>query len=206
MSIHNKIPNGLIRAVIFDLDGTITEPFLDFDEIRLQIGLPPDSGPLLEAMESMSQAQRQKAEDVIYEHEKLAIAHSSLNFGAAETLDTIRNAGISVGVLTRNTHSNASAVAQKHSLSFDIIFDRNAGPQKPDPFGVNYLCKHFGIHPSEAIVVGDYLFDLQSARAAGAIAVLILTGKNEQFTKYADYTIDKLPDVLGIIEQRNKVK
>ena len=39
-----------IKAVIFDLDGTITEPFLDFDAIRRQIDIPPEAGTLLEAM------------------------------------------------------------------------------------------------------------------------------------------------------------
>ena len=42
-----------IRAVIFDLDGTITEPYLDFDAIREEIGLGKNGGPVLEAMEKM---------------------------------------------------------------------------------------------------------------------------------------------------------
>ena len=41
-----------IRAVIFDLDGTITQPFFDFDAIREEMGLNKDSGPVLEQMEN----------------------------------------------------------------------------------------------------------------------------------------------------------
>jgi len=41
-----------IKAVIFDLDGTITQPYFDFDAIREEIGLPRDSGPILEIIES----------------------------------------------------------------------------------------------------------------------------------------------------------
>ena len=41
------MPNRSV--VIFDLDGTITEPYLDFDTIRAKVGV---EGPILEAMEA----------------------------------------------------------------------------------------------------------------------------------------------------------
>lgn len=189
-----------IKAVIFDLDGTITEPYLNFDMIRAEIGLAPDAGPLLEAMEKMSPAERKKAEEILYKHEQAAIENSTLNAGADETLKRLRQMGIQIGVMTRNTRSNAAAVAKKHNIKFDAVVDRNDGPVKPDPFGVKTLCKHFNVKPKETLVVGDYLFDLQSAKAAGAAAVLIKTGKNaEQFAAAADYTIDSLPQILDII-------
>ncbi len=45
-----------IRAVIFDLDGTITQPFFDFDAIRAEMGLTREDGPVWEAMQRMSPA------------------------------------------------------------------------------------------------------------------------------------------------------
>ena len=194
-----------IKAVIFDLDGTITEPYLNFDMIRAEIGLLPDAGPLLEAMEKMNPAERKKAEEILYKHEQVAIEHSTLNAGADETLKQLRQMGIQIGVMTRNTRSNASAVAKKHNIKFDAVVDRNDGPVKPDPFGVKMLCKHFKVQPQETLVVGDYLFDLQSAKTAGAAAVLIKTGKNaEQFAALADYTIDSLPEIIDIINSNEK--
>jgi HAD superfamily hydrolase (TIGR01509 family) len=189
-----------IKAVIFDLDGTITEPYLDFDRIRSEMGLAPDSGPLLEAMEKMKPSERKKAEEILYKHEQLAIEHSKLNCGASETLKKLRQGKIKIGVMTRNTRSNTSAVAKKHNIEFDAVIDRNDGPVKPDPFGVRRLCEFFNVKPEQTLVVGDYLFDLQSAKAAGAKAVLIKTGKNaEQFASFADYIIDKLPEILDIV-------
>ncbi|MDD5010672.1 MAG: HAD family hydrolase [Phycisphaerae bacterium] len=194
-----------IKAVIFDLDGTITQPYLDFDKIRVEIGLAADSGPLLEVMEKMTPAQRKRAEEILYKYEQLAIEHSALNKGAAETLDWLRNKKIHIGVLTRNTRLNTSAVAKKHNIEFDAVVDRHDGPVKPDPFGVQKLCKHFNIQPQEAIVVGDYLFDLQSAKAAGAIAVLMKNSeKSQQFADWADYTIDSLTKIIDIIESYEK--
>ncbi len=194
-----------IKAVIFDLDGTITEPYLDFDQIRTEIGLPPDAGPLLEVMEKMTPAERKRAEEILYRYEQLAIEHSTLNKGAAETLGWLRSQKIHIGVLTRNTRSNASAVAKKYNIDFDAVVDRNDGPVKPDPFGVKMLCKHFKVQPGQTLVVGDYLFDLQSAKAAGAIAVLMKNSeKSEQFAGFADYTVDSLTEIIDIIESYEK--
>jgi len=75
-----------IRAVIFDLDGTITQPYFDFDAIREEIGLSRDAGPILEAMESMTPQQRQRSEVIRHAYEERAVTASTLNPGARDTL------------------------------------------------------------------------------------------------------------------------
>ena len=85
-----------IKAVIFDLDGTITAPYLDFDKIRTEIGLDPDAGPLLEEMGKMTGADRKRAEEILYKHEHLAIEYSVLNTGAGETLNRLRQMEICI--------------------------------------------------------------------------------------------------------------
>ncbi len=193
-----------IKAVIFDLDGTITEPFFDFDAIRKEMGLDENAGPILEAMEKMTPAQRLKAENILNYHEKLAVEQSRLNEGAREALDTLGQAGIKIGVLTRNKRANTLAVAQKHNLNFDSIFDRDDGPVKPDAFGVLEICRRFGVKPQETLVVGDYLFDILCAKAAGAIAILLTNHpKAGEFAKHADFTIEKIDQILQIIKQKN---
>ncbi len=193
-----------IKAVIFDLDGTITQPFFDFDAIREQMGLDKDAGPVLEAMEKMPPRQRRLAEKILHFHEQRAVAESKLNAGAEQTLSALRKVGISIGILTRNKRSNALAVADKHNLKFDVIVDREDGPVKPDGFGVLQICWQFSIEPQESLVVGDYLFDLLCARAAGAVAVLLANhNRAAEFAAYADFTIDRLDQVLQIIEDKN---
>ena len=162
-----------IKAVIFDLDGTITQPYFDFDAIREEIGLARDSGPLLESMEKMTPELRQKAEKILYIHEEKAVIESKLNNGAKHTLSSLCAAGIFIGILTRNKRSNAYAIARKHNLNFDAVIGREDGPVKPDAFGVMQLCRQFGVAPKETMLVGDYLFDLLCAKAAGACAVLL---------------------------------
>lgn len=194
----------MIRAVIFDLDGTITRPFFDFDAIREEMGLPADSGPILEAMEKMPPDQRKRAEDILSFHENRAVNESTLNDGARETLRDLRSRSIHIGILTRNRRSNALAIARKHNLTFDAIVDREDGPVKPDAFGVLQLCEQFGTGPSETLVVGDYLYDMLSAKAAGATAVLLNTHKEcDRFAAHADFIITSLGKILQIIEDKD---
>jgi len=191
----------LIKAVIFDLDGTITQPFFDFDAIREEMGYPPEAEPILELMKKMTHQERENAERILQVHEDRAVAESILNPGAKETLTELRSRGILIGVLTRNKRDNAVAVADKHGLIFDAIVGREEGPAKPDPFGIFYLCEQFAIKPHESLVVGDYLFDLLCARAADAIAVLLKNHhKADDFMHHADFVIENIADVLNIID------
>jgi len=192
-----------IKAVIFDLDGTITEPYFDFDAIREEMGLERDSGPVLESMEGMSPQRRRRAEEILHFHEQRAVTESRLNAGAKRILSALRKMGIHIGILTRNKRSNALAIGQKHGLKFDAIVDREDGPVKPDAFGVLQICRQFGVSPQEALVVGDYLFDLLCAKAAGAVSVLLANhNRAGEFARYADFTIETIDQILGIIEKK----
>jgi HAD superfamily hydrolase (TIGR01549 family) len=192
-----------IKAVIFDLDGTITQPFFDFDAIRREMGYPVDAGPILELMEKMTREKRDDAERILNAHEEKAVAESTLNPGAKETLEELRKRKIPIGILTRNKKDNAFAVAKKHGLKFDAVVGREDGPVKPDAFGVLHLCEKFRIKPEESLVVGDYLFDLLCARAAGAIPVLLKNHhKADEFAKHADFVIENIAGLLKIIDGR----
>jgi len=194
-----------IKAVIFDLDGTITQPYFDFDVIRTQMGLPRDSGPVLESMAKMTPEQRKHAEQILHSHEERAVTESTLNPGTKQTLSALRTAGIRIGVVTRNRRSNAFAIADKHRLKFDAVVGREDGPIKPDAFGVLRLCKQFGVKPQETLVVGDYLFDLQCAKAAGAIAVLLTNHQRaDEFAEHADFCIENINGILQIIKEKTK--
>ena len=58
------------QIVIFDMDGTLTLPAIDFDRLRAEIGI--ESGTILEALETMTTDERTRAYDIIEEHERVA--------------------------------------------------------------------------------------------------------------------------------------
>ena len=191
-----------VNAVIFDLDGTLTEPVLDFDKIRNEMGLAPESRDILAAMETMDPVRQKQAWSILTRHEHHAAQNSQLNDGVAELLSELRRRKMPIGLLTRNTRENTLYVARRHQLYFDAIVARQDGPAKPDAYGVLELCRQFNSTPAETVVVGDFLHDLLSARNAGAIAVLIKTHpKAEDYKAHADYSISHMSELLDIINE-----
>ena len=196
-----------IKAVIFDMDGTITRPFFDFDAIREQMGISRDSGPILELMEKMTSEERQRVEKILHVHETRAVTESTLNIGVERTMEELRQKGIRVAILTRNRRCNAVAITRKHELQFDAILGREDGPVKPDSFGVLQICRQFGVKPQETLMVGDYLFDLLCAKAAGAVGVLLANSHQaSEFAEHADFTIDTIDEILEIIKNEKADK
>jgi HAD superfamily hydrolase (TIGR01509 family) len=129
-----------------------------------------------------------------------------LNPGAEQTLSALRAAGIRIGILTRNERDNAFAVARKHNLQFDAVIGREDGPVKPDAFGVLELCRQFGVEPRQTLLVGDYLFDLLSAKAAGAVAVLLAShNQAEAFAEHADFCIKDIGRILEIVANSSDI-
>ncbi len=192
-----------IKAVIFDLDGTVTQPYFDFDAIRKEMGLDRNSGPVLESMQKMPPEQRKNAERILHSHERKAVIESRLNAGAKETIESLRKDGIYTGILTRNRRSNALAIAKKHGLKFDAVVGRDDGPVKPEAFGLLKICQQFGVEPWEMLLVGDYLFDLLCAKSAGAVAVLLTNNAQAgEFAEHADFCIENISQILQIVKDK----
>jgi HAD superfamily hydrolase (TIGR01509 family) len=189
------------RAIIFDLDGTITLPILDFDVIRREIGLPTHPRtPVLEALGQMTPEARAAAEAILLRHEEAAARSSELQDGAAEVIAAIRKRGIPVALLTRNSRLSAETVLARHGLAVDCVYTREDGPVKPAPDSVLAICRKFGAAPRDAWVIGDYLFDLQAGNAAGATTVLIIgDGPVPEYAAQAVHVIRSLRELPGLL-------
>jgi HAD superfamily hydrolase (TIGR01509 family) len=172
------------RAVIFDLDGTLTEPLLDFDAMRAEIGLPP--GPILEQLAHADDATRARADEILRRHEREAIACATLADGCAELLAHLQARAIPAAILTRNVREVVDTFARMFGFSFAGVYTREDGPHKPSPAGVYALCERMGVAPADALMVGDYKFDILAGREAGCRTVLVLGAHRP--------TLEELPD------------
>lgn len=187
-------------AIIFDLDGTLTRPMLDFDLIRREIGIA--SGPILEALERMTPGDRAQAEQVLERHESHAAENSVLYEGAVEVVAQLRDRGCPVAILTRNARRWVDVVLTKHAIEVDAIRTREDGAIKPSAAPVLALCAQLGAAPAESWMIGDYLFDIQSGRQAGARTVLMIgDAPPPTFAGEADYVIRRLPELLALLAQ-----
>lgn len=186
-------------AVIFDLDGTLTRPYLDFDAMRAELGV---EGPVLEAMAEMDPASRQRAEAVLLRHEQEAAENAVLQEGAVEVIEACRARGFAIAVLTRNARPTVNLVLRKHGITIDALRTREDGAIKPSAEPVLSICEELYADPRRSWMVGDYLFDIMSGRAAGAHTVLMISDKPiPDFADQADHVIRRLAELLPIIER-----
>lgn len=167
-----------IKAVIFDFDGTLTKPgALDFSTIKQAIGCPLDR-PVLEYLESVDSARRSKAMGLLDKFETSAARASISNKGAETLVMRIRELGIPVAILTRNSLASVHLALENFSnlsaSDFDYIVSRDDPVKpKPSPEGILLIARKLGVKPSEILVVGDYLFDVQAGHAADAVTVYL---------------------------------
>ena len=160
------------RAVIFDLDGTLTEPILDFDAIRAEIGLRAGL-PILEQLESLQPAHRARAAEIMVRHEREAIDCATLTDGCADLLGHLAAMEIPISILTRNVREVVETFARAFAFRFHAVFTREDGPPKPSPAGALALCRIMGVAPADTLAVGDYKFDVMAGRSAGCRTVLV---------------------------------
>jgi HAD superfamily hydrolase (TIGR01509 family) len=166
------LPLPTPRAVIFDLDGTLTEPLLDFEAMRREIGIA--SGlPILEALANATDAEKARAEEILRRHELAAIADARLSEGCVELLELLAAQRVPAAILTRNMRDAVSAFTRRFALSFAAVYTREDGPPKPAPDGAAWLCQAMGFAPEDTLAVGDYKYDVMAARAAGCRTALL---------------------------------
>jgi len=185
-------------AVIFDLDGTLTKPILDFDDIRYEIG--GIEGPILEALPSLPDERRRRAEAILERHEREAAQQAVLYEGAVEVLHECRRRGHPVAILTRNARVNLAAVLERFGITIDASRTREDGAIKPSPEPVLSICEELGAAPELSWMVGDYRFDIESGRAAGTRTVLMIgDGPAPEFARQADHVISTLGQLLDVL-------
>lgn len=189
------------RAAIFDMDGTLTRPQFDFDAIRREIGLKDE--PILETLRTLPPAERARAEAILQGYETRFAAECELQPGAREAVVAARDAGFGTALMTRNTRASVGTFQARHGLQFDVVWTREDGPYKPSPEPVHRICDRLGATPRRSWVIGDYLFDLQCGRAAGARTVLLLTdGRRPDWADQADVVIESLDELAAVLAGR----
>ncbi len=129
--------------------------------------------------------------------------------GAAELLEALAKSGARLGILTRNNRASAettlAACGFDHYFLPDDILDRDSCAPKPEPDGIHHLLNSWQAHPTDAVMVGDYLFDLQAGQRAGTATIYIDTGAQFQWSEHADISISHLGELLplpGVLSKR----
>ncbi|MEM1010745.1 MAG: HAD family hydrolase [Planctomycetota bacterium] len=185
-----------VRGVLFDMDGTLTRPTLDFDAIRRDIGLPPGRA-ILEAMDELSPADRAEAERVLHRHEQADAEASELDPACHDVLQELGRRGLPFAVITRNSRMVVETVWRVHGLPPCPTIARDDGlPFKPDPTPLHIAAERIGRRCSECLMVGDSVFDIAAGNAAGCVSVWISHGDDRPFDDEPAVTISSLGELL----------
>lgn len=181
------------------MDGTITRPWFDFAKVRAEIGI---AEPLLENLLALPPGpERERGFSILAKYEREAVDASQLNDGALETVRWLRAAGLPCAILTRNSRWSAVETLRKHALEFDVVMTRDDGPVKPRPEPVWAICERLNLRPPDAVLVGDYKYDVIAGRNAGTRTALLTNGKTPSYLAEIspDYVIERLADLRGLV-------
>ncbi len=163
----------MIRGVFFDMDGTITEPLIDWRALRGRVGVP-EGVAIMAHIEGLEGEARQAAEAALEAEETRAAASAALNPGAARLVTRLRHRGIRTALITNNHRQAMHLVVQRFGLDFDLLLCREDAPLKPAPDLVLLALTRLGLLPAEACFIGDGTYDLLASQGAGVRYVHLL--------------------------------
>jgi phosphoglycolate phosphatase len=214
-----------VRAIIFDLDGTLIDSKRDLihsvnammEEMhRPQLAAEVISGyighgaPQLVARALGGTATEEELKHGLqfflsyYEEHKMD--YTSAYPGVPETLSQLGH--IPIAVLTNKPVRISVRILQALGLAdrFRVIYGGNSfETKKPDPLGAKTILRDLNVEPAEALIVGDSEVDVQTARNAGtrAAAVNYGFGVHDRQAYPADAYLDQFPDLLNLVQNHS---
>ena len=191
-----------IKGIIFDMDGTLTVPSINFIELRNTLGIAPDLD-LLEVISSYNEEQKKRHLDIIERFELEALNNTRLQADVNSVLTAFADANIKMGVLTRNSIVSAEKVLSLINVKFDPVLTRDFTPVKPDPAPINHILKHWDFLPENVLMVGDYRDDIICGKNAGTHTCFFANPDKTSFSELADFTISSFAELKQIILDEN---
>lgn len=186
----------MIRAVLFDLDGTLTNTLDDIADamnrsLRLH-GLPEwpvDAYRYLvgdgakKLAERAVRGRRELALSVQREYQAYYQEHTRVKTkpydGVPEMLRALQDRGVPLAVFSNKPDADTKGVVSHFfpDIAFAMVRGQVEGvPVKPDPAGALAVAEALGASPDDVLYVGDTSTDMQCALNAGMHPVGVLWG------------------------------
>jgi len=156
----------MLKAIFFDMDGTITRPYIDWKTLRRRVGVP-EGMPIMEHIDSLPGPERERAEGAVEAAETEAAEGAELNPGAAGLIQGLRAHPIQLALVTNNHRRAMLRVVEKFGLDFDLLLSREDGRLKPAPDLLLLALEKLQLRPEEARFVGDGYYDRVASEGAG---------------------------------------
>lgn len=228
-----KAGNGLIRAAIIDLDGTMLDTVPDFhvaiNRMRADFALAPIEAAQIKLMVGKGSenlirtvlacdfdaagVERSIGEALAsYQRHYLDINgnHSVVYPDVIAGLEALRAAGLRLACVTNKPLTFAAPLLAKKGLApyFEVVYGGECLPRKkPDPMPLLQVCTDFDLAPGQVVAIGDSSNDAEAARAAGCFVLTVPYGYNHgraiQETD-SDGIVSSLLEAATLISSHNK--
>ena len=203
---------GMIRAVIFDLDGTLLAMKLKVKEAKKkliqrlrEIGVNIDRIDLKISTEEIisktikeygfSRDYLMKLVDEVYIPYELEAAEvAELREGIKDVLMELRAMGFKLAVASNSAKPGVYLALENTSIKgfFDVIVTRSdVSRMKPNGAIIAEALKRLNVKPSEAIYIGDTTYDILAAREVGVKSMAVSGGAHS-----INLILNSEPDIL----------
>ncbi len=190
-----------MKLVLFDCDGTLVDSaalihetmrrtFAQFgkpeplvEETKAIIGLTLDIA--IARMQGKPHADDEAVQMMAYYKSLFATVRTDMNFreplfdGIRDVIETLGpRDDLLLGAVTGKSRRGLDLVLDTHDFRKWFVVGRTADdcPSKPHPAMVTECCDEMGVHPDDTLVIGDAIYDMQMAKAAGATAIGVSWG------------------------------
>lgn len=182
-----------LRAVVFDLDGTLVdslplvlnaiahalEPFgaRPSSEIFAKLGGPPERFLPTLLNDARHTAEAMSRMDRFHRENRQLIRPFA---GAATMLAQCRAAGLALAIWTGRDRESGTLLLREHALDHHfatVVFGDDLPTHKPDPAGLHEILRRLKVSAAETLYVGDADVDVLGGVGAGVDMVLIEHGR-----------------------------
>ncbi len=203
-----------LKAVIFDLDGTLIDTADEFVVVVQALRAEHDRDPMDEdqiratvsngARALVSLALELEENDPEFEAQRLRLleiysgvlgSSAKLYPGLADLLNQLKILGISWGISTNKPRAYTAPLLERLAIQpapGSVVCPDDVSQRKPHPESLYLNCKHLDCAPHEAIYVGDHLRDIQAGRGAGMYTIAAAYGYIEAHDDPASWNADDL--------------
>ena len=214
-----SVPEKKIRAIAWDLDGTLVYFNIDFIQARknaieifTENGVDPSDlsiqKPILENVKigkekfkEMKISEKKvkkiliKVEKSIIKVEDQAAENAKIVDGIKEVLEFCHQKQLKQAIYTLNTNETAKKTLKKIKILnyFDFIVGRDdVVNSKPHSDHLNYICTKFNLANQELLIIGDNPRDIKGANNISAPSIGILTFRHsEKDLKGANFIVEQ---------------
>ena len=168
-----------IKAVISDLDGTLVDTNIDWENLRARVrellGTNHPLKPLGPSIPHVAKSHDDvlKAFKIIEEEELRSTQQISYDPSLINTIKVIKALGIKFAIVTLRSKSSAEIIIKKLGIQdyVDILVTRDQSPDRATQ--VRIVLKALNVKPHEVIFVGDTEYDLNSCMKLGIKTIII---------------------------------